>query len=67
MGIDPMLRLSQSRVLPLHHNHHKLERISKFELELQPWQGRVLTVKHHIRKEWSGVRESNSQQQIGNL
>ena len=49
MGIDPMLRLSQSRVLPLHHNHH-MERISKFELELQPWQGRVLTVKHHIRK-----------------
>jgi hypothetical protein len=26
-----------------------MERISRFELELQPWQGHVLTVKHHIR------------------
>jgi len=28
----------------------QLERLSEFESELQPWQGRVLTVKHHSRK-----------------
>lgn len=29
--------------------HLNMERQSGFEPELQPWQGRVLTVKHHSR------------------
>lgn len=38
-----------------------MERLSEFESELQPWQGRVLTVKHHSRMlDWSGKWDSNS-------
>ena len=66
MGIDPMLRLSQSRVLPLHHNHHKLERVEDFETSTCSLATNCSASELYPQK-MSGVRESNSQQQIGNL
>ncbi len=49
MGNDPILRLSQSRVLNLYTMVTiELERITRFELVIQPWQGRVLPL-YYIR------------------
>jgi hypothetical protein len=35
--------------LPMDHTRANLERPSRFELEPKPWQGPMLTVKHHER------------------
>ena len=39
---------SKPVVLPLHHEPTDLERITRFELVIQPWQGRVLPL-YYIR------------------
>ena len=79
MGNDPILRLSQSRVLPLHYNHHKIggDLLSpicpypavpfRFTGKFQVYLVRPFGPCRTILKNWSGIRESNSCPNLGKV
>ena len=60
-GIDPVLRVPQTRVLPLHQDGRILERSRRIELLASDWKSEVLPL-YELRKEflerWKGVEPS---------